>query len=71
MDALAEGASGNNGQNSMLQFGFKQLSETELCKLEALLAEAIPNELTVVKVNKVETVILPIFYLEKNARSSK
>ena len=57
IDALAEGASGKNCQRSMLKSGFKQLSEAELCKLEALLVEESSNELTVVKVNKVGTII--------------
>ena len=57
IDALTEGASGKNCQRSMLKSGFKQLSEAELCKLEALLAEESSNELTVVKVNKVGTII--------------
>ena len=54
---LTEDAREKGVQRNMLKSGFSHLSEAELCKLEALLTEENTDELSLVKVNKLGTII--------------
>ena len=57
ISSLTEGAKEKGAQKKMLKSGFSHLSEPELCKLEALLTEENTDELSLVKVNKLGTII--------------